>query len=110
VLVCSDHPTATATTLEIVSKLPDLRALDAGELSNAAPIEVARFGVTANTLALGLVLPALDSTTASLAARIPVGRVGTPEDIGALVVYLASDEAAWVTGQTIHINGGAATT
>ena len=39
VLVCSDHPAATATTLEIVSKLPDLRALDAGELSNAAPIE-----------------------------------------------------------------------
>lgn len=39
VLVCSDHPEATATTLEIVSKLPDLRALDAGELSNAAPIE-----------------------------------------------------------------------
>jgi NAD(P)-dependent dehydrogenase (short-subunit alcohol dehydrogenase family) len=73
-------------------------------------LEVARFGVTANTLAPGLVLPTLDATTASLAARIPVGRVGTPEDIGALVVYLASDEAAWVTGQTIHINGGVATT
>lgn len=39
VLVCSDHPSATATTLEIVSQLPDLRPLDAGELSNAAPIE-----------------------------------------------------------------------
>ena len=39
VLVCSDHPSATATTIEIVSKLPDLRPLDAGELSNAAPIE-----------------------------------------------------------------------
>jgi NADPH-dependent F420 reductase len=39
VLVCSDHPAATATTLDIVSKLPDLRPLDAGELSNAAPIE-----------------------------------------------------------------------
>jgi len=39
VLVCSDHPSATATTLDIVSKLPDLRAIDAGELSNAAPIE-----------------------------------------------------------------------
>lgn len=39
VLVCSDHPSATATTIDIVSKLPDLRPLDAGELSNAAPIE-----------------------------------------------------------------------
>jgi NADPH-dependent F420 reductase len=39
VLVCSDHPTATATTIDIVAKLPDLRPLDAGELSNAAPIE-----------------------------------------------------------------------
>ncbi len=39
VLVCSDHPSATATTLEIVRRLPDLRPLDAGELSNAAPIE-----------------------------------------------------------------------
>jgi NADPH-dependent F420 reductase len=39
VLVCSDHPEATATTLEIVSKIPDLRGVDAGELSNAAPIE-----------------------------------------------------------------------
>lgn len=39
VLVCSDHPSATATTIDIVSKLPNLRPLDAGELSNAAPIE-----------------------------------------------------------------------
>lgn len=39
VLVCSDHPTATATTLDIVSKLPNMRPLDAGELSNATPIE-----------------------------------------------------------------------
>ena len=39
VLVCSDHPSAAATTIDIVSKMPDLRPLDAGELSNAAPIE-----------------------------------------------------------------------
>jgi predicted dinucleotide-binding enzyme len=39
VLVCSDHAEATATTLEIVAKIPDLRGVDAGELSNAAPIE-----------------------------------------------------------------------
>jgi NADPH-dependent F420 reductase len=39
VLICSDHPSATATTIDIVQKIPDLRAVDAGELSNAAPIE-----------------------------------------------------------------------
>jgi NADPH-dependent F420 reductase len=39
VLICSDHPSATETTIEIVAKLPDMRPLDAGELSNAAPIE-----------------------------------------------------------------------
>ena len=73
-------------------------------------LEVARHGVTANSLALGLVLPELDTSTEPLAAGIPVGRVGTPEDIGALVVYLASEEAGWVTGQTIHLNGGQITT
>ena len=39
---------------------------------------------------------------------IPAGRLGTPEDIAAAVVYLASDEAAYVTGQTLHVNGGMA--
>jgi NAD(P)-dependent dehydrogenase (short-subunit alcohol dehydrogenase family) len=48
--------------------------------------------------------------TARLARVIPVGRTGTPEDIAAACVWLASDEAAWVTGQTVQINGGAITT
>jgi NAD(P)-dependent dehydrogenase (short-subunit alcohol dehydrogenase family) len=39
-----------------------------------------------------------------------VGRIGLPDDIGALCVYLASPEASWMTGQTVHINGGAYTT
>jgi len=39
VLVCSDHPSATETTIEIIARMPDLRPLDAGKLSNAAPIE-----------------------------------------------------------------------
>ena len=39
---------------------------------------------------------------------VPVGRLGSPEDIAAGVVYLASDEAAYITGQTLHINGGMA--
>ena len=41
-------------------------------------------------------------------ARVPAGRLGTPADIASAAVYLASDEAAYVTGQTIHINGGMA--
>jgi len=73
-------------------------------------IENARAGVTANTLAIGLMTNPDQTVTAAMAKSIPVGRTGTPEDIGAACVYLASEEAAWVTGQTIEINGGAVTT
>ena len=45
----------------------------------------------------------------ALAKTIPVGRMGTPADVGALAVYLASDETSWLTGQTIGLNGGALT-
>lgn len=73
-------------------------------------IENARKGVTANTLALGLMTGNEGSeTTKALAAQVPVGRLGRPDDIGPFCVYLASDEAAWVTGQTVHVNGGAVT-
>ena len=48
--------------------------------------------------------------TAALARQIPVGRTGVPEDIADVCVYLASDRVGWITGQTIHVNGGSVTT
>jgi NAD(P)-dependent dehydrogenase (short-subunit alcohol dehydrogenase family) len=73
-------------------------------------VEVARDGVTVNTLALGLMSNQADTPqTAPLASSVPVGRLGTPDEVGAAVVYLASDEASWMTGQTIGLNGGSIT-
>ena len=74
-------------------------------------MEVARTGVTVNAIAPGLMgVQELTEHSRAMAAAIPVGRLGAPEDIGAACVYLASDEAAWVTGQTINVNGGDHTT
>ena len=80
-------------------------------------VECARDGVTANTLALGLmerddpeVTEESRTVTAAMARQVPVGRLGTPRDIGTTCVFLASDEAEWITGQTISVNGGAVTT
>ncbi len=79
-------------------------------------IECARDGVTANTLALGLMVrPEVPggedsrTVTAKLAGSIPVGRLGTGDDIGYACAYLASNEASWLTGQTISLNGGSTT-
>jgi NAD(P)-dependent dehydrogenase (short-subunit alcohol dehydrogenase family) len=70
-------------------------------------IENARTGITANCLALGLMdNKANREVTEHLARSVPVGRLGQPEDVGAAVVYLASEEAAWLTAQTIHLDGG----
>ncbi len=77
-------------------------------------IEVAPSGVTVNCVAPGMVrLPGTKGDIGRevpLSSYPPVGRIGRPEDIGALCVYLASPEASWMTGQTVHINGGAYTT
>ena len=74
-------------------------------------LETARDGVTANTLALGLMEreDGPSEVTEKMARMIPVGRTGTPDDIGYAVTFLASDEAAWITGQTIAVNGGSTT-
>ncbi len=75
--------------------------------------EVAARNVTVNCVAPGVIdsvmTAALDERQRSaLLARVPMGRLGTPEDVAAAVVYLASPEAAYVTGQCLHVNGGMA--
>ena len=79
-------------------------------------VETAGDGVTANTLALGLmernepgITEEQRTVTARIARSVPVGRLGTGRDIGYACVYLASDEASWMTGQTIALNGGSVT-
>jgi 3-oxoacyl-[acyl-carrier protein] reductase len=69
--------------------------------------EVARHGVTANAISLGSIEPPVpDPSAAERAARYPVKRLGRPDDVAAAVVWLASEHAGWVTGQTISVNGG----
>ena len=74
-------------------------------------IEVAPFGVTANSLALGLMANAAgDARRAGHRAHaFRSAAPGLPEDVGAAVVFLASREAGWITGQTIGVNGGTVT-
>ena len=80
-------------------------------MSKSIAAEVARRGITVNCVAPGFIVTAMtDRLTqeqrARLADAIPAGRFGAAEEVAAAVVYLASAEAAYVTGQTLHINGG----
>jgi 3-oxoacyl-[acyl-carrier protein] reductase len=75
--------------------------------------EVASRGITANCVAPGFIRTAMtevlpDAQKDALNARIPMGRMGESEDIGAAVAFLASREAGYVTGQTLHVDGGMA--
>jgi 3-oxoacyl-[acyl-carrier protein] reductase len=75
--------------------------------------EYARRNVTANCIAPGFIASAMterlnDKQKESILARVPAGKLGSGADVAAAAVYLASDEAAYVTGQTIHVNGGMA--
>ncbi len=75
--------------------------------------EYAKRGVTANAIAPGFIATAMtdklnDKQREAILARVPAGRLGVGADVAATAVFLASDEAAYVTGQTIHVNGGMA--
>ena len=75
-------------------------------------LEVARKGVTVNTISPGYIGTKMvtaipqDILDAKILPQIPVGRLGKPEEVAGLIVYLASDEAAFITGANISINGG----
>ncbi len=82
-------------------------------MSKALAQELASRNITVNCVAPGFIRSAMtdglpEAQKAALTARIPAGDLGTGEDIAAAVVYLASREAGYVTGQTIHVNGGMA--
>lgn len=68
--------------------------------------EVGRQGVTANVIALGFMDNVGGKTMEAVLPTIPVGRAGSPQDAGAAAVFLASQEAAWVTGATLVVDGG----
>ncbi len=75
--------------------------------------EYAKRGVTANCVAPGFIATAMteklnEKQREAILGRVPAGRLGTSEDVAAAVIYLASNEAAYMTGQTLHVNGGMA--
>lgn len=82
-------------------------------LTKSIAYEVASRGITANAVAPGMIATAMtekltDEQKEKIAAQIPLARMGTPAEIAGAVLYLASEEAAYVTGTTIHVNGGMA--
>ncbi|MEJ0063653.1 MAG: 3-oxoacyl-[acyl-carrier-protein] reductase [Alphaproteobacteria bacterium] len=82
-------------------------------MSKSLAQEMAPRGITVNCVAPGFIQTAMtdvlaDEQKQKLLTVIPLGRMGAPSDISAACVYLASDEAAYVTGQTLHVNGGMA--
>ncbi|MBV9967688.1 MAG: SDR family oxidoreductase, partial [Alphaproteobacteria bacterium] len=82
-------------------------------MTKSLAAEVATRGITVNCIAPGMVQTAMidklaEGQRARLLAAIPMARLGLPADIAPAAIYLASAEAAYVTGQTLHVNGGMA--
>ena len=82
-------------------------------MSKSIAAEIAGRGITVNCIAPGVITTAMTEKLTTdqrdrLFAAIPAGRFGSPEDVAAAIIFLASREAAYVTGQTLHVNGGMA--
>lgn len=82
-------------------------------MTKSLAAEVASRNITVNAVAPGFIQTAMtdvltDQQKELISGKIPAGRMGRPEEIAAAVTYLASEEAAYVTGQTLHVNGGMA--
>ncbi|MEM7301566.1 MAG: 3-oxoacyl-[acyl-carrier-protein] reductase [Pseudomonadota bacterium] len=82
-------------------------------MSKSLAMEIASRGVTVNCIAPGFIETPMtdalnDKQKEAILGSVPAKRLGTPDEIAASVVYLASDEAAYMTGQTLHVNGGMA--
>ena len=82
-------------------------------LTKSLAQELAARNVTVNAVAPGFIATPMtdvlnDKQKEAILARVPAGKLGTPDDVAAAVLYLASEEAGYVTGQTLHVNGGMA--
>jgi 3-oxoacyl-[acyl-carrier protein] reductase len=82
-------------------------------MSKSIAYEVASRGITVNCIAPGFIATAMtdklnDDQKAAILTQVPAGRMGEADEIGAAVLYLASAEASYVTGATLHVNGGMA--
>ena len=82
-------------------------------MTKSSDQEVASRGTTANCVAPGFIRTAMttaldEKQTDTINARIPMGKMGEGQDIGAAVAYLSSREAGYITGETVHVNGGMA--
>ncbi len=80
-------------------------------LAKAVALELASRGITVNVVAPGYIETGMtaalgEKARQAMLAQIPLGRSGTPEDVAAAVIFLASPQAAYITGQVIHVNGG----